>query len=304
MRSTTLLAGGVGGARLGRGLAAVPAPHDLTIIVNVGDDDRIYGAHVAADLDTVTYTLAGIEGPHGWGIADDSFTVMHALEQLGIDAGFRLGDRDLAVCLARTVDLDGGVPLSTSTRRLAAALGVASTVLPATDDSIRTRLQTADGWLDFQDYFVRRGHRDQVLAVEYAGSDEATPAPGVIEAIVAADQIVIAPSNPPLSIHPILAVGAIAEAVAAHTRVIAVSPLFGGKALKGPADRVLASLGFPPGNAGVLAAYDGLITDLVVDAGDEQDRSLETDVRIHAVNTRFPDLEAAARFAAWLVDLP
>jgi LPPG:FO 2-phospho-L-lactate transferase len=304
MRSTTLLAGGVGGARLARGLAAVLPPSELTVVVNVGDDDRIYGAHVAADLDTVTYTLAGIEGPHGWGIADDSFTVMDALGELGHDTRFRLGDRDLAVCLARTVDLDSGVPLSESTRRLTASLGVSPTVLPASDDTIRTRLQTADGWLDFQDYFVRRGHRDEVLGLEYTGADTASPAPGVLEAIEAADRVVVAPSNPPLSIHPILAVEAIAAAVANHDRVVAVSPLFAGKALKGPADRVLASLGFPQGNAGILAAYEGLLTDLVVDASDEQDLSLPTDVTIHAADTRFPTLETAARFAEWLVALP
>ena len=306
MSSTTLLAGGVGGARLARGLAAVVADEDLTIVVNVGDDDRIYGAHVSADLDTVVYTLAGLEGPQGWGIAGDTFEVIEALGTFGIDTSFHLGDRDLALCLYRTEMLDGGVPLSTVTRGICAALGVGTTILPATDAPLRTRLHTADaGWLAFQDYFVRRHHRDEVIELEYRGSGEALPAPGVIEAITTAEVVYIAPSNPPLSIHPILAVESIRQALAAAPRVVAVSPLFAGKALKGPADRVLASLGFPAGNAGILAAYEGLITDLVVDESDATDAdTLAGAVRIHSTDTRFAQAEAAVRFARWLIDLP
>ena len=166
MSRTTLLAGGVGGARLARGLAAVVPSEHLTVIVNVGDDDRIYGAHVAADLDTVTYTLAGVEGPHGWGVAGDTFEVMAAFDTLGADTSFRLGDRDLALCLRRTEMLDDGVPLSTVTGHVCTALGVAPTVLPATDDELRTRINTREaGWLAFQDYFVRRGHSDEVIGL-------------------------------------------------------------------------------------------------------------------------------------------
>ncbi len=306
MSSTTLLAGGVGGARLARGLAAVIPSESLTVIVNVGDDDRIYGTHVAADLDTVTYTLAGLEGPHGWGVAGDTFAVLAALDTLGVDTSFRLGDRDLALCLRRTEMLDDGVPLSKVTREICAALGVPVTILPATDDRLRTRLNTTEaGWLAFQDYFVRRQHRDEVIELEYSGRAEARPAPGVIEAITSSETVFIAPSNPPLSIHPILAVDEIKEAVAAAARVVAVSPLFGGTALKGPADRVMASLGLPAGNAGVLAAYDGLLSDLVVDTADAADvDTLAGVVQIHATDTRFAEAEAAARFARWLLDLP
>jgi len=305
MSSTTLLAGGIGGARLARGLAAVVPDEDLTVVVNVGDDDRIYGAHVSADLDTVVYTLAGLEGPHGWGVAGDTFEVVKALEAFGIDTSFRLGDRDLALCLHRTEMLDNGVPLSVVTREICASLGVATTVLPATDAPLRTRLHTAEaGWLAFQDYFVRRQHRDEVVELEYHGSSEAAPAPGVIDAITAAGTVYIAPSNPPLSIHPILAVEPIRQALAAARRVVAVSPLFGGKALKGPADRVLDSLGYPAGNAGILAAYEGLISDLVVDASDATDvDTLAGDVRIHSTDTRFAEAESAVRFARWLIDL-
>lgn len=305
MSRTTLLAGGVGGARLARGLAAIIPDEDLTIVVNVGDDERIYGVHVAADLDTVTYTLAGIEGPLGWGIVDDTFNVMAGLETLEVDTSFRLGDRDLALCLRRTQMLDDGVPLSMVTDEIRSALGVGPTILPATDDELRTRINTVEaGWMAFQDYFVRRGHRDEVIGLEYAGSSEALPAPGVIEAITTADTVLVAPSNPPLSIHPILAISAIRQAVASAPKVIAVSPLFGGKALKGPADRVMASIGLPAGSAGVLAAYSGLISDLVIDAADAADAdTLAGEVRIHSTDTRFTQAEPATRFARWLLDL-
>jgi LPPG:FO 2-phospho-L-lactate transferase len=306
MSSTTLLAGGVGGARLARGLAAVVPDDELTIVVNVGDDDRIYGAHVSADLDTVVYTLAGLEGPQGWGVAGDTFQVMEALQTFGIDTSFRLGDRDLALCLYRTESLDRGVPLSAVTREICSSLGVDTIILPATDAPLRTRLNTVEaGWPAFQDYFVRRQHRDEVIELEYRGSSEAAPAPGVIEAITTAETVYIAPSNPPLSIHPILAIKPIRQALAAARRVVAVSPLIGGKALKGPADRVLASLGLPAGNAGILDAYAGLISDLVVDASDAADvDTLAGAVRIHSTDIRFAEAEAAVRFARWLVDLP
>ncbi len=274
-------------------------------MVNVGDDERIYGVHVAADLDTVTYTLAGIEGPLGWGIVDDTFNVMAGLETLEVDTSFRLGDRDLALCLRRTQMLDDGVPLSMVTDEIRSALGVGPTILPATDDELRTRINTVEaGWMAFQDYFVRRGHRDEVIGLEYAGSSEALPAPGVIEAITTADTVLVAPSNPPLSIHPILAISAIRQAVASAPKVIAVSPLFGGKALKGPADRVMASIGLPAGSAGVLAAYSGLISDLVIDTADAADAdTLAGEVRIHSTDTRFTQAEPATRFARWLLDL-
>lgn len=290
---------------MARGLAATLPPADLTVVVNVGDDERIYGAHVAADLDTVTYTLAGMEGPHGWGVAGDTFEVMTGLEALGVDTSFRLGDRDLALCLMRTQKLDQNVPLSMVTGEICAALGIGPTILPATDDELRTRINTTEvGWLGFQDYFVRRGHRDEVIEIEYAGSMEARPAPGVIEAIQTADTVLLGPSNPPLSIQPILAIPQIREAVTAAQHVIAVSPLFDGKALKGPADRVMASLGLPPGNAGVIATYSDIISDLVVDTADAADAdTLAGEVRIHATDTRFAEAAPAARFARWLLDL-
>ncbi|MCJ7781098.1 MAG: 2-phospho-L-lactate transferase [Acidimicrobiia bacterium] len=296
-----LLTGGVGGARAARSLNRVFTGERLTVVGNVGDDELIHGVHVSADLDTVLYTLAGIEGPHGWGIGGDSFSVMDHLETLGVDTTFRLGDRDLATCLFRTGLLASGNTLSDITQQIRLALGVETRVLPATDDPVRTRVRIADGsWLPFQEYFVARGHRDHVLEVEYTGAEHAVPGPGVVEAIAAADVVVIAPSNPPLSIGPIIAVPEIRRAIADKERVVAISPLFGGKALKGPAERVLASLGFPPGNAGVLASYEGLISDVVVDIGDATDvRKLSTSVMIHATNTRLGTEDEARRFAEW-----
>jgi len=306
-RQVVLLSGGVGGARLARGLAAALDPADLTVVVNVGDDEVIYGLFVSPDLDTVAYTLAGGEGPEGWGRAGDTFTTLGHLSALGVDTRFRLGDADLALNLARTAAVRTGEQLSRVTARLAAALGVRCCLLPATDDRLNTLVRTAAGnWLSFQDYFVLRGHRDDVIDIRFDGARRSRPAPGVLEALAAADTVVIGPSNPPLSIWPILAVTGIRRAVAAAPRVIAVSPLFGGKALKGPADRVMAALGLPPGNAGVLAAYEGLLADLVVDEGDRQDvAALGGDtVRLHAANTRIVEPAAAAHFAEWLLELP
>lgn len=302
-----LLSGGVGGARLARGLAAVLPAAALTIVVNVGDDDEIYGLHVSPDLDTVAYTLAGCPGPQGWGRAGDTFQVMEHLARLGTDTRFRVGDADLATHLLRTAALRSGGSLTAATHRLAAALEVDSRLLPVTDDPLRTRVRLRSGeWLSFQEYFVLRGHTDDVAEVSFHGAEDAHPAPGVLEALAGAGRVVIAPSNPPLSIWPILAVPGVRAAVAAAPRVVAVSPLFGGKALKGPADRVMAALGLPPGNAGVLAAYQGLLHDLVVDTGDigDLDSLGGGPVRLHAADTRIAEPAAAARLARELLELP
>lgn len=302
----TVLCGGVGGARMARALSAVLPGDHLTAVVNVGDDDDVYGVRVCADLDTVLSTLAGMEGPHGWGIAGDTFHVLDALGALGVDTTFRLGDRDLARCLHRTSLLDQGVPLSAVTARSCAALGIDIGVLPVTDDAVRTRVRTTDGdWLAFQDYFVLRGHRDEIDSVRVVGADASVPAPGVIESVASADIVVIAPSNPLLSIWPILAVPGIRAAVAGHPRVVAVSPLFSGKALKGPADRVLASNGFPSGTAGIVAAYDGLLDHLVIDIADAADADAHTGsgLRVHALDTRIAQPEAGVRFASRLLEI-
>ena len=268
MKKVVLLSGGVGGARMARGLAALD-DIDLTVVVNVGDDEVVYGLHVSPDLDTVVYTLAGVEGPEGWGLTADTFTVMKRLSLFGTDTRFRIGDRDLATHLFRTQELLAGATLSDVTARTAAALGVPGTILPATEDTLRTMIKTAGGeWLSFQEYFVMRRHEDEVADLRFEGAATAAPAPAVVAAIEAAEAVIIGPSNPPLSIWPILAIRDIASAIEAADRVMAVSPLIGGRALKGPADRVMASLGLPGGNAGVVAAYGGLLNDLVIHTGD------------------------------------
>jgi LPPG:FO 2-phospho-L-lactate transferase len=296
-----LLSGGVGGARMARGLDAVC--DDLTVVVNVGDDEIIYGLHVSPDLDTVMYTLAGTEGPEGWGLAGDSFEIMEHLGALGLDNRFKIGDRDLATNMFRTVGLQKGTPLSEVTAELAASYGLTAHLLPATDQVTPTRVRSGDSWMSFQDYFVLRRGQDRVDELRYEGAEDAEAAPGLLKAIEQAAVVVIAPSNPPLSIWPILAVPAIRSALATATRVIAVSPLFGGKALKGPADRVMASLGLAAGNQGVADAYQNLITDLVVDLADAGDM-LDTTASVHALDTRIADPAAAARFADSLLSLP
>lgn len=287
---------------MARGLAAV-SDVDLTVVVNVGDDASNHGLHISPDLDTVTYTLAGVEGPQGWGRADDTFTLNDELGRFGVDNTFQLGDRDLALKLFRTNELANGAKLSEVTGAIARAFDVSPNVLPATDDPLRTMVRTADGWLTFQEYFVKRRHRDEVVEVRFEGAEDATPAPGVLEAIRDADRLIIGPSNPPLSIWPILAIEEVRSAVAAHPSVTAISPLIGGKTVRGPADRVMASLGLPPGNRGVAAAYEGLAHRLVIDTSDRDDASSMGDIDVHVTPTLIKEPEAATRLATELVGL-
>lgn len=296
------LSGGVGGARMARGLAGVPGV-DLTVVVNVGDDASNHGLHISPDLDTVTYTLAGVEGPQGWGRADDTFTLNDELGRFGVDNTFQLGDRDLALKLFRTNALASGARLSEVTGAIARAFGVSPTVLPATDDPLRTMVRTTDGWLTFQEYFVNRRHEDEVVELRFEGADDARPAPGVVEAIRDADRLIIGPSNPPLSIWPMLAIDEVRAAVAAHPTVTAISPLIGGKTVKGPADRVMAGLGLPAGNRGVVAAYEGLLHRLVIDTSDRDDASSMGDIDVHVTPTLIKEPEAATRLATELVGL-
>jgi len=289
---------------MGRGLAAVLAPEALTVVVNVGDDSKMYGTLVCADLDTVVYTLAGINGPEGWGIANDTFTVMDHLAAAGVDTTFRLGDRDLAHCLARTAYLDRGGRLSDFVREQTQRLGIATAILPDSDDAIRTKVATAKGKvLDFQDYFVVRGQRDRVAGLEYRGAAQARPAPGVLAAIAAADIVVVAPSNPPLSIWPILAIPELEEAVRNHPVVVAVSPLIGGAAVKGPLVAVMQGLGLEATTAGIAAAYDGLLSHLVVDRSDAADVATDLGVETVLADTLIEEPAAAAQLATTVVGL-
>ena len=270
--SVVALAGGVGGAKLAEGLQAVLGA-ELTVIVNTADDTERHGLLVCADHDTVMYTLAGLENPEfGWGIAGDTWTTMHALERYGEEGWFRLGDQDLATHIVRTERLRRGERLTAVCRELQSRLGVRAPILPMTDDPVRTQVRTDDGWLDFQDYFVRLRQAPDVREVRFVGIEAARPTPEVEATIDAATAIVVAPSNPIVSVGPILAVPGIAERLAAArargTRIAAVSGIIGGRALKGPADRMLATLGHEPTALGVARGYAGLIDTFIIDTVD------------------------------------
>ena len=252
------------------GLASVVPPESVTPIVNTGDDMVLHGLRISPDLDTVTYTLAGaINRETGWGRRDETWRVMAALEQLGGAAWFRLGDTDLATHLYRTQRISEGAPLSEVTAELARAFGVVTVPVPMTDDRVETRVTVAGEEIGFQDYFVARRHAVAVEAVRFDGAEQAAPAPGVLQAIRDADVVVICPSNPIVSIGPVLAVPGIETAVRdRRDRVVAVSPLVAGAALKGPADRLMAELGHEPSVVGVARLYERFAATLVVDEAD------------------------------------
>ena len=285
-----VLAGGVGAARFLDGLVRVMPPRDITAIVNVGDDMEWAGLHIAPDLDTVMYTLSGLVNPEmGWGVANDGRRVLDRLDSLGGPAWFLIGDDDLATHLFRTHRLREGAPLSTVTAELCRAVGIECRVTPVTDERLRTVVQTPDGELAFQDYFVRRRAADAVQGLRFDGAESASPAPGVIEALRGADAIVIAPSNPFLSIDPLLAVLGVREALTeSGAPIVAISPIIGGAAVKGPAADILASLGHDVSAIGVARLYAGLADIFILD---EQDAALveqveaETPLRCLALPT-------------------
>ena len=292
--NAAVLAGGVGAARFLDGLVRVVDPAGVTAIVNVGDDMEWAGLHIAPDLDTVTYTLSGLVNPEmGWGVANDSRRTLDRLDALGGPAWFLIGDDDLATHLYRTHRLREGDPLSAITVDLAATLGIGAVILPVTDDRLRTVVETDEGTLAFQDYFVRRRASDPVRGLGFDGADAATPAPGVIEALSDADLIVIAPSNPFLSIDPLLAVAGVRDAVVnSNAPVVAISPIIGGQAVKGPAADILSSLGHDVSALGVARIYDGLADIFILDQEDAELASTveaETSLRCIAAPTLMSD---------------
>ena len=301
--NVTVLSGGVGGARFLRGVTAVVDPADVTIVGNVADDLELLGLHISPDLDSILYTLTGrSDDARGWGRADESWRALETVGELGGEDWFRLGDRDLGLHLVRTELLRAGVPLGEATDRIARALGLSSTLLPATDDPVRTFLETPQGTFPFQTWFVARGHRDEVDAVHYAGAPDARPAPGVVEALRSADVILVAPSNPYVSIGPILAVPGIREALERrHAACVAVSPLVGGRAVKGPADRMLRRLAGGTTPAHVASCYEGLVDALVLDVSDAP-AELPPGIRPVVTRTLMTDLEAARQLAAAALD--
>jgi LPPG:FO 2-phospho-L-lactate transferase len=301
--NVVVLSGGVGGARFLRGVVGVVDPGNVSIVGNVADDIEVLGLRVSPDLDSILYTLTGrADEERGWGRAGETWQALDTVTELGGESWFRLGDRDIGLHLVRTELLRQGVPLSEATERITHAFGLEALLLPATDDPLRTFIETAAGTFPFQTWFVARGHRDEVDAVHYAGSPDARPAPGVLDSLAAADVILIAPSNPYVSIGPILAVAEIRAALEQRTvPCVAVSPLIGGRAVKGPADRMLQRLAGGTTAAHVASCYTGLIDALVIDEADAP-ADLGRDVRSVATHTLMTDAEAARRLAATALD--
>ena len=298
--NVAVLSGGVGGARFLRGLMGVVEPGNVSIVGNIADDIEVLGLRVSPDLDSILYTLTGLsDDERGWGRADETWQALASVSQLGGESWFKLGDRDIGLHLVRTELLRNGMPLSDATDRIARVLGLEAQLLPATNDPVRTFLETPAGTFAFQTWFVARGHRDEVDAVHYAGAPTAVPAPGVVEAIDAADVILIAPSNPYVSIGPILAVAGIRRALEQRkVPCVAISPLIGGRAVKGPADRMLARLAGGTTPAHVASCYEHLIDVLVIDELDEATGPVRGVKHTLVTKTLMSDESAARKLAA------
>ena len=305
----TLLAGGTGGAKLAHGFQQVLAPGELTVIVNVADDTELHGLRVSPDVDTVLYTLAGLANAEtGWGVSGDTWTALHMLGRYGEPTWFRVGDADLATHVRRGHLLASGASLTDATQWMAAALGVPSHILPATDDPVRTILHTDAGELEFQDYFVRLRQEPEVHSVRFDGIDRARPTDEVRIALDSAELIVIAPSNPIVSVEPILALPGMRQAIRSAgqrgTRRLAISPIIAGAALKGPADRMLASLGHESSALGVARMYAGLIDAFVIDEADAELAPSVEQLGMEAVVLRTVMRRDADRAALALALLP
>ena len=300
------LAGGVGGAKLAHGLAQVLTPEDLTVIVNTGDDFEHYGLYICPDLDTVCYTLAVIANPEtGWGRQDETWNVMENISTLGGLDWFKLGDRDLATHLERTRRLKEGYSLSQITRDFCKAWGIDHTVLPMSDKPVRTFVETDEGELAFQEYFVQRRCEPRVKGFWFDGVNEAEPVRGAREAIESADAIVICPSNPWVSIDPILQVlSPLMQRERSGARLVAVSPIIGGQAIKGPAAKMYQELGIEPSALAVANHYRGLATDFVLDTIDEQliESVKGLSIRTYVTNTLMKSHEDRKRLAADLLN--
>lgn len=297
-----VLAGGTGGAKLAAGIAELPG-EELTVIANTGDDVELLGVHVSPDPDLCTYWLSGeIDAERGWGIAGDSFTVFERLVELGAPDWFGLSDRDFATCLQRRIMLDSGARQTEAQLQIAAALGVRARVLPMCDAAVRTRVRTAEGWHGLQEFLVREHARPTVEAVEFAGIEAAAPSREVADAIGSADAIVIGPSNPVISIGPILAVPGMRTLIsAARAPVIAVSPFVAGEVVKGPTDSFMRAVGSEPSAAGVAAVYAGLIDAIVVDAADPDPPP--ADVPVHRLDTLMDGRGRRREVAAAVLEL-
>jgi LPPG:FO 2-phospho-L-lactate transferase len=291
--TVVVLAGGTGGAKLARGLLDVVGAAELTVIANTGDDVEVYGGHVSPDPDLCTFWLADLIDERGWGIDGDTFHVMDGLRALGVDVWFNLGDRDLAVCVERARRLAAGERLTTATAAIAAALGVQATVLPMCDEPVRTRVKAAGEWWPFQDFMIRRRGEGPVEELALDGIDAATATPEVLAAIADASAVIIGPSNPSISIGPILAVAGVADALrATPAPVVAVSPIVDGAILKGPSAAFMEAAGLPLSADGIATAYAGLLDGLVAD-----EEAPGAGLPVIVTDTMMADSDARARVA-------
>lgn len=303
----TALAGGVGASLFLRGLVTVVPDTEVTIVANTADDSVIHGLYVSPDLDTVTYTLAGAGDPErGWGLAGETWNVLASLERYGVDTWFRLGDRDIGTHLYRTQRMARGAPLSAITTEITTAWGLEPRLLPMTDDRVETRLTLLDGTeVDFQEYFVHLRHQAPVKQIRFEGSGGAHPAPGVLDALDRADLVIICPSNPLLSVAPIISVPGIEDALTRRRgSVVAISPIVGGKALRGPADHLMEELGHEPSVAGVAELYSRFAATLVIDERDagSAGQVAAAGMRCIATRTIMDSMEASEQLARTVIE--
>jgi LPPG:FO 2-phospho-L-lactate transferase len=289
------LAGGVGAARFLTGLSMLVKEEDISVIVNTGDDIELFGLHISPDLDIITYTLAGIvDESKGWGVRGDTFQCLKMLKVCGLDTWFCLGDRDLATHLYRTESLKRGYKLTQITREISSVLGLKTKILPMTDDMFETRVRTSEGSFHFEEYFVKRQAKDEVLGVEFVGATTAKPAPGVLDEILDAETIVVCPSNPVVSIGTILAVDGLRDALKrTNARVIGISPIVAGMPIKGPADKMLRGLGFEVSAFEVAKLYSDFLDTFVIDTKDADSKSRieNLGVNVKVTNTVMKSLE-------------
>jgi LPPG:FO 2-phospho-L-lactate transferase len=300
------LAGGVGAAKLLVGLSKILKPEELTVIVNTGDDIQLHGLHVSPDLDIAMYSLAGIaDETKGWGIQGDTFHCLEALNRFTGSEWFNLGDKDLATHIFRTNLLRSGATLTEATQEIACALSVKSKILPMTDDKFETRVTTKQGTIHFEEYMVKKGAKDEVLGVEFYGSDKAQPAEGVLEAIENAERVVVCPSNPVVSISTILSVKRIRQALQ-HAKVpkVAVSPIIAGSPVKGPADKLLRGLGYEVSAFGVAELYMDFLGTFVIDVADasEKKRIEKLGIKVELAETMMRNLDDKIRLAKAVLD--
>ena len=302
----TALAGGVGAARFLTGLLKLVNQKDLSVIVNTGDDIELFGLHISPDVDIVTYTLAGIvDEENGWGIKGDTFHCLEALRKFKGETWFNLGDRDLATHIFRTNLLKNGVKLSEVTARVSRLLGLEVTVLPMTDDRFETRVLIEEGLVHFEEYFVKRGGKDEVLGVEFLGADRAKPAAGVLEAIREAEKVIVCPSNPIVSIGTILAVNGVRDALRhSDAKKVAVSPIIAGAPVKGPADKLMHGLGFEVSAFSVAELYSDFLDAFVLDVADsEEKRRIEKlGIEVEVTNTLMKSLEDKVELARTVLE--